>query len=38
MGSDEIWEEATIALERALAEKGMDYKVNEGDGAFTVLR
>lgn len=34
MGSDEIWEEATIALERALAEKGMDYKVNEGDGAF----
>ncbi|MCL6612454.1 MAG: threonine--tRNA ligase [Peptococcaceae bacterium] len=34
MGSDEIWEMATKALEEALKSKGMDYKVNEGDGAF----
>lgn len=34
MGSDEIWEMATKALARALEEKGLDYKVNEGDGAF----
>ncbi|MFZ5649016.1 MAG: threonine--tRNA ligase [Bacillota bacterium] len=34
MGSDEIWETATAALENALKAKGMDYKVNEGDGAF----
>ncbi|HHV71184.1 MAG TPA: threonine--tRNA ligase, partial [Clostridia bacterium] len=34
MGSDEIWEMATSALENALQEKGMDYKINEGDGAF----
>lgn len=34
MGSDEIWEMATAALEDALNAKGMEYKVNEGDGAF----
>lgn len=34
MGSDEIWEQATNALGQALKEKGMDYKINEGDGAF----
>ncbi|MCL6448489.1 MAG: threonine--tRNA ligase, partial [Armatimonadetes bacterium] len=34
MGSDEIWELATNALKDALADKGMEYKVNEGDGAF----
>ncbi|MGI9950959.1 threonine--tRNA ligase [Moorellaceae bacterium AZ2] len=34
MGSDEIWELATSALRRALEAKGMEYKVNEGDGAF----
>ncbi|NLU46887.1 MAG: threonine--tRNA ligase [Syntrophomonadaceae bacterium] len=34
MGSDEIWELATNALIQALQEKGMEYKVNEGDGAF----
>ena len=34
MGSDEIWEEAIAALEIALAGEGMDYKINEGDGAF----
>jgi threonyl-tRNA synthetase len=34
MGSDEVWETATQALREALEEKGMAYKVNEGDGAF----
>ncbi len=34
MGSDEEWERATNALIEALEEKGMDYKVNEKDGAF----
>ncbi len=34
MGSDEMWEMATNALIKALDEKGLDYKVNEGDGAF----
>ncbi|MFZ5591991.1 MAG: threonine--tRNA ligase [Bacillota bacterium] len=34
MGSDEIWEVATSALENALRDKNMPYKVNPGDGAF----
>lgn len=34
MGSDEVWEMATNALRQALEAKGMEYKVNEGDGAF----
>ncbi len=34
MGSDEIWDLATNSLREALEEKGIDYKVNEGDGAF----
>jgi len=34
IGTDEEWEEATFALEKALQEKGMDYKINPGDGAF----
>lgn len=34
MGSDEIWDLATNALKEALAAKGMDFKINEGDGAF----
>lgn len=34
MGSDEQWDMATKALLSALKHKGMDYKVNEGDGAF----
>jgi threonyl-tRNA synthetase len=33
-GSDEMWETATHALAQALKMKGMEYKVNEGDGAF----
>lgn len=34
MGSDEDWEVATEALRNALDELGLDYVVNEGDGAF----
>ncbi|MDD4627299.1 MAG: threonine--tRNA ligase [Syntrophomonas sp.] len=34
MGSDEIWDVATNALIKALEERSMEYKVNEGDGAF----
>jgi threonyl-tRNA synthetase len=34
MGSEEDWNKATDALREALEEKGMPYKINEGDGAF----
>jgi threonyl-tRNA synthetase len=34
MGKDEDWEMATNALREALEENGLDYIVNEGDGAF----
>ena len=34
MGSEEQWELATNALREALEEKEIDYKINEGDGAF----
>ncbi|EEG74822.1 threonine--tRNA ligase [[Clostridium] hylemonae] len=34
MGSDADWEMATEGLRGALEELGMDYVVNEGDGAF----
>ncbi|NLM95016.1 MAG: threonine--tRNA ligase, partial [Firmicutes bacterium] len=34
MGSDEVWEKATAALKEALEEQGMEYTINEGDGAF----
>ena len=34
MGSDEDWENATDALRQALEELGLEYVVNEGDGAF----
>ncbi|UCF14110.1 MAG: threonine--tRNA ligase [Phycisphaerales bacterium] len=34
IGSDEIWETATSALKDALKHKNIDYKINEGDGAF----
>jgi threonyl-tRNA synthetase len=36
MGSDEDWEMATEGLRSALDELGLDYVVNEGDGAFYV--
>ncbi len=34
MGDDHIWELATGALQEALEARGLDYKINEGDGAF----
>lgn len=34
MGSDEDWEMATDALRGALDDLGLNYAVNEGDGAF----
>ena len=34
MGSDEAWEIATNGLRDALNENGIEYVVNEGDGAF----
>ena len=34
MGSDEIWENATNALRNALEHRGLEYIINEGDGAF----
>ena len=34
MGEDEQWELATNALIHALESKGLEYTVNEGDGAF----
>lgn len=34
MGSDEDWEMATEALGSALDELGLNYVINEGDGAF----
>ena len=34
MGSDEDWEAATNGVRDALEERGLAYKVNEGDGAF----
>jgi threonyl-tRNA synthetase len=34
IGSDEMWDAAEGALEGALKKAGLDYDVNEGDGAF----
>jgi len=34
MGSQELWDKAEKALEDALKKTGMEYVVNEGDGAF----
>ena len=36
MGSDEDWELATNSLQGALDDLGLDYVINEGDGAFYV--
>ncbi|MHB9004146.1 MAG: threonine--tRNA ligase [Coriobacteriia bacterium] len=33
-GFDDMWEYATNELKRALESRGMDYEINEGDGAF----
>jgi len=34
MGSDEVWEMAEGALKKALEKEGIEYALNEGDGAF----
>ena len=34
IGSDEAWEIATAGLQNALDENGIEYTINEGDGAF----
>ena len=34
MGDDATWELATNALQKALEHRGLEYIVNEGDGAF----
>jgi threonyl-tRNA synthetase len=34
IGDDALWDRAEGALEQALATKGLDYTLNEGDGAF----
>ncbi|WKY45844.1 threonine--tRNA ligase [Eubacteriaceae bacterium ES2] len=34
IGSDEVWEKATNALRNALEKKGIEYRINPGDGAF----
>jgi len=34
IGTDKQWEVATKGLKSALKSYGMDYKINEGDGAF----
>ncbi len=34
MGSDELWDRATEALQQAIEKNNLDYEINEGDGAF----
>lgn len=34
IGSEEVWEQATTALEHSLEASGVDYQLNPGDGAF----
>ena len=34
VGSDEVWERATADLKRAMEERGLPYKLDEGGGAF----
>jgi threonyl-tRNA synthetase len=34
MGSEELWNEAEQALQHVLDKRGVEYRVNEGDGAF----
>jgi len=34
IGSDEVWEKAELALKSVLENRKVDFKLNEGDGAF----
>ncbi|ACS99681.1 threonine--tRNA ligase [Paenibacillus sp. JDR-2] len=34
MGSDELWDEAEQSLKNVLDAQGVNYRINEGDGAF----
>lgn len=34
MGSDDVWEMTTNALKMAMDDRGIAYRINEGDGAF----
>jgi threonyl-tRNA synthetase len=34
MGSEELWQQAESSLQNVLEKRGIDYKINEGDGAF----
>ena len=34
IGTDAMWDEAELQLEKAMKENGLDYKINPGDGAF----
>ena len=34
MGSEELWDQAEKSLQNVLEKRGIDYRVNEGDGAF----
>ncbi|MFB5762458.1 threonine--tRNA ligase [Paenibacillus medicaginis] len=34
MGSKELWDQAEKSLQNVLEQKGIEYRINEGDGAF----
>lgn len=34
MGSEELWDQAEQSLQNVLDKRGIEYRVNEGDGAF----
>ena len=34
VGTDEMWDKAEAALQRTLEKNGLEYELNEGDGAF----
>ena len=34
IGTDDMWDHATNSLKEACARHGLDYEINEGDGAF----
>ncbi|VAX22724.1 Threonyl-tRNA synthetase [hydrothermal vent metagenome] len=34
IGEDDVWDKATTVLREAMDEKGLEYKIKEGEGAF----